>query len=191
MRVLVRLIAVLLLLAAGSGLYWVDTLRRAAPEDDPTAETPHEPVYYFTDFTLRRFEHSGPPTTVLAGARMTQFADDDTSLVERPDFDYRPADAPPWAVTAARARVGPDGERVELIEEVVLRQRPPRQPPITVRTSRMTVRTDRGRADTDRRVDAVSPGWRVRATGMTAWFERDLLELHNDVDGRYDPQAAR
>lgn len=193
MRILTRVIAIALVLAAGSGLYWVDTLRRAEPE--PQAETdgttPHEPDAYFVDFTLRHFETAGTPTYRLAGERMTRFADDRTAVVELPDLDYHPVDAAPWRATAARARTDRGSERVDLIDDVVLRQLPADEPPMTIRTSRLTVLTETGRADTDRPITAEGREWRIDATGMTAWFDRDVVELHHEVNGRYEPQATR
>lgn len=191
MRVLTRIIVIVLILAAGSGLYWVDTLRRAGPEPEAEGAAPHEPDAYFVDFTMRRFENAGPPTYRLAGQRMTRFADDRTALIERPDLDYRPVDGAPWRATAARAKADPDGERVDLIKDVVLRQLPEGEPPMSIRTSRLTVFTEAGRADTDRPITAVGREWRIDATGMTAWLDRDVVELHHEVNGRYEPQTTR
>ncbi len=191
MRILTRVIVIALILAAGSGLYWVDTLRRAGPEPVADDTTPHEPDAYFVDFTLRRFENTGEPTYRLAGERMTRFADDRTAVVERPDLDYRPMDAAPWRATAARATTDPDSERVDLMDDVVLRQLPADGPPMSIRTSRLTVLTQAGRAETDRPITAEGGEWRIDATGMTAWFDRDRVELHHEVNGRYEPQTTR
>jgi len=190
-RALTRIIVIALILAAGTGLYWVDTLRRAGPEPAADAKTPHEPDAYFVDFTLRRFENAGIRTYRLAGERMTRFADDRSTLIERPDLDYRPVEAAPWQATAARAKTEPDSDRVELIDDVVLRQIPENEPPMTIRTSRLTVLTEAGRADTDRPITAESRAWEIDATGMTAWFDRDRVELHHEVNGRYEPQSTR
>ncbi|MDZ7787152.1 MAG: LPS export ABC transporter periplasmic protein LptC [Halofilum sp. (in: g-proteobacteria)] len=191
MRILTRIIVIVLVLAAASGLYWVDTLRRAGPAREQAGATPHEPDAYFVDFTMRRFEQAGAPTWRLDGERMTRFADDRTALIERPDLDYRPVDAAPWRATAARAKTDPDGDRVDLINEVVLRQLPTDAAPMTIRTSRLTVLTGAGRADTDRPITAEGREWRIDATGMTAWFDRDVVELHHEVNGRYEPQTTR
>lgn len=191
MRALTRLIAIALLLAVGSGLYWVDTLRRGELSPDAGEGTPHEPDAYFVDFTLRRFERAGTPAYVLSGHRMMRFADDETAVVQRPELDYRPVEGAPWHATAARGRTDPDAGRVELVNDVVLRQMPANEPPMTIHTSRLTILTAAGRAETDRPITAEGPAWRIAATGMTAWLERDLVELHHEVDGRYDPQATR
>lgn len=191
MRALTHVIVIVLILAAGSGLYWVDTLRRTGPEPRTEGPVPHEPDAYFVDFTVRQFENSGVPTYRLTGERMTRFADDRTALIERPDLDYRPVDAAPWRATAARAKTSPDSERVDLINDVVLRQLPEDEPPMTIRTSRLTVLTGAGRADTDRPITAEGREWRIDATGMTAWFDRDVVELHQKVNGRYEPQTTR
>ena len=191
MRILTRIFVIVLVLAAASGLYWVDTLRRTGPVREQADATPHEPDAYFVDFTMRHFEQAGAPTYRLDGERMTRFADDRTAVVERPDLDYRPVDGAPWRATAARAKTNPDGDRVDLINEVVLRQLPTDAAPMTIRTSRLTVLTGAGRADTDRPITAEGGEWRIDATGMTAWFDRDVVELHQEVNGRYEPQTTR
>lgn len=191
MRAASRIIVLALILAAGSGLYWVDTLRRTGPEMATDVATPHEPDAYFVDFTVRRFETAGTRTYRLAGERMTRFADNRSTLIERPDLVYRPLDAARWRATAARAKTAPDSERIDLINDVVLRQLPGDSPPMTIRTSRLTVLTAVGRADTDRPVTAVGRAWRINATGMTAWLDRGRVELHHEVNGHYDPQTQR
>ena len=191
MHILARVIVIALVLAAGSGLYWVDTLRRAGPQPEAKGASPHEPDAYFVDFTMRRFEQAGAPTWRLDGKRMTRFADDRTALIERPDLDYRPVGGAPWRATAAQAKSDRGGERVDLIDEVVLRQLPTDAAPMTVRTSRLTVLTGAGRADTDRPITAEGRAWRIDATGMTAWLDRDVVELHHEVNGRYEPQTTR
>lgn len=191
MRSLNLVIVIALIIAAGSGLYWVDTLRPTGPGPEADRTTPHEPDTYFVDFTLRHFENAGAPTYRLAGQRMTRFADDRSAVVKAPDLDYRPVDAAPWRATAARARTDPASDRVDLIEAVVLRQLPPDEPPMTIRTSRLTVLTEAGRADTDRPIAAEGDAWRLDATGMTAWLDRGVVELHHEVNGRYEPQTTR
>lgn len=191
MRIVTRLIALGLLLAAVSGLYWVDTLRRATPERTQAAPTAREPDYYFTGFWVRSFERPGAPAYVLRGERMTHYADDDTATLVAPTLDYLAGDGAPWRVTARRGRTGPGGERVKLIREVVIDRADEASSPMTLRTSRMTVHTRAGRAESDRPVTATGAGWRTRGTGMTALFERDLVELHAEVTTRYEPTRAR
>lgn len=191
MRILARLIVLGLLLAAVSGLYWVDTLRRAAPDASQPAPAGREPDYYFTDFDLHSFERPGAPTYVLQGERMTHYADNDTATLIAPALDYRASAGALWHATAERGRIGPGGDRVELIREVVIDRSAEASSPLVFRTSRLTVFTAAGRAETDRPVTGTGRGWRTRGTGMTAWFERDLVELHAEVTTHYEPADAR
>ena len=191
MRILARLIALALLLAAVSGLYWVDTLRRTTPETAEPAPAAREPDYYFTGFELRSFERAGAPTYSLQGERMTHYDDDDTATIAAPVLDYRAPEGALWHVTAERGHVGPGGDRVDLVREVVVDRSAEASSPMEFRTSRLTVLTAAGRAETDRPVTGTAPTWRTRGTGMTAWFDRDLVELHSEVTTRYEPADAR
>lgn len=192
MRLLARLGVLALIIAAASALWWLDTLR--APEEE-VAEAPpearHEPDHYFDDFRLRAHEGTGPPRYVLDGRRLVRYADDGSGEVSAPRLHYTPAGAPPWNVTGARGTLAPDGDRVDIEDDVVMTRVPGERGPVTIRTDRMTVFTGAGRAHTDRHVTVDGTGWRVTAIGMTTLFEPDLIELHRDVHGRYDPDHAR
>ena len=190
MRTIARLIALGLLLAAASGLYWVDTLRRGTPERPTAASGEREPEAYFTGFTLREHDQVGEAGYTLRGRRLTRF-DDGTSGIAQPDLEYRAVDGPPWLVTARSGRIAADGDRIDLVHDVVIDRAPGASSPVTLRTQRLVVFAEAGRAETDQRVDAEGPGWRTRGTGMTAWLEQDRVELHAEVASRYDPTRAR
>jgi len=192
MRLLAQLGILALVVAATSALWWLDALRPAAgpPEASPRAR--HEPDYYFDGFRLRAFDAPGAPRYDLHGQRLIHYADDASAEVIGPRLRYDRPDAPPWYVESATGTLSPGGDRVELVDDVVMR-RPPAPPegPVTVRTDRVTVFADAGRAETERPVTVTGPGWNVAAIGMTTWFESGLIKLHRDVRGRYDPTRAQ
>lgn len=190
MRLLGRLGILALVIAAASAFWWLDTLRQP-PEQPAPPEERHEPDYYMNDFRLRAYEGAGAPRYVLDGERLAHFADDGSAQVTQPRLRYTTAETEaPWHVRGQRGILRPGGDVVDLEHDVVLHREPARRPPITLRTTRMTVFTEAGRAETDQPVTIVSPGRRVRAIGMTAYFGPDQIELHQDVRGRYDPAIA-
>lgn len=191
MRILARLGLIALVIAAASALWWLDTLREREPEPVVDPEARHEPDYYFDEFRLRAHERTGPPRYVLEGERLVHFADDGTAEVTQPRLTYGVGEASPWRVTGRRGVLGPDGDVVDLYQDVVMQREPGDRPPVTLRTSHATVYTAAGRAETERPVTVVSPGWRVRAIGMTARFNAGLIELHQEARGRYDPTITR
>lgn len=191
MRILGRLGILVLVVAAASAMWWLETLREAPEEQPAPPEARHEPDYYMNDFRLRAYEGAGAPRYVLHGERLTHYADDGSAEVTEPRLRYATAEAgAPWHVRGRRGILRPGGDVVDLERDVVLHREPDQRPPITLRTTRMTVFTDAGRAETDRPVTVVSPGQRVDAIGMTAYFGPELIELHQDVRGRYDPAIA-
>lgn len=191
MRLLARLGVLALIIAAASALWWLDTLR--APDEAPRApaEARHDPDHYFDGFQLRAHEGAGPPRYVLDGRRLVRYADDGSGEVSAPRLRYTPAGAPPWNVTGERGTLAPDGDRVDIEGNVVMTRMPGERDAVTIRTDRMTVFTEAGRAHTDRPVTVDGAGWRAAAIGMTTLFGPDLIELHRDVRGRYDPGHAR
>lgn len=191
MRTLARLLVVALVIAAGSGLYWVDRLRQPRERAAVDADARHEPDYYFAEFELRQFDTPGAPRYVLTGPRLDHFADDGSAEVAKPELFYTNGDAAPWTAVARRGHVSPGGDRVDLQDDIVLEQRPATGDVLTVRTSRLSVFTEAGRAESERRVTATSLGQQLSGVGMTAWFEPGRVALHTDVSGHYDPKLAR
>lgn len=189
MRILARLGVTVLVIAAASAIWWLDALRERQPAPTAKPKERHEPDYYFEDFALRAHQTEGEPRYVLHGERLVHFADDDTSEVTEPRLRYDRPEDDPWHVSGRRGVVNPRGDVVDLYEDVVMENRGGQQP-MRLHTSRMTVYTEAGRAQTDRPVTMTSPGSRVDAVGMTAWFESDLVELHEDVRGRHDPRST-
>lgn len=190
MRILGRLVLIVLVVAAASAMWWLDALRERQPvrQADPAAR--HEPDYYFNDFRMRAHERSGPPRYVIEGDRLVHYADDGTAEMTEPRLFYRGEGNPPWRVRSRRGILSPDGDRVDLREDVRMQRQGNERPPLTLRTAQMTVFTEAGRAETDRPVTIVSPGRRIDAIGMTARFESGLIEFHREVRGRYDPAIA-
>lgn len=190
MRLLGRLGILVLVIAAASAFWWLDTLRQP-PERPAPAEARHEPDYYMNDFRLRAYDGEGTPRYVLDGERLAHFADDGSAEVTQPRLRYATAEPEaPWHVRGRRGILRPGGDVVDLEQDVVLHREPPERPPVTLRTTRMTVFTEAGRAETERPVTIVSPGQRVTAVGMTAYFGPGQIELHQDARGRYDPSIA-
>lgn len=190
MRLLGRLGILALVIAAASAFWWLETLRQP-PERPAQTEERHEPDYYMNDFRLRAYKGSGAPRYVLDGERLARFADDGSAEVTQPRLRYATAQGKaPWHVRGRRGILRPGGDVVDLERDVVLHREPAQRAPITLRTTRMTIFTEAGRAETDRPVTVVSPGQRVEAIGMTAYFGPELIELHQDVRGRYDPAIA-
>lgn len=187
MRLLARLGVLGLIIAAASALWWLDALRQ--PEERPAVppRARHEPDHYFTGFQLRAHEGAGPPRYVLDGRRLVRYADDGSGEVSAPRLRYTPAGAASWNVSGERGTLAPDGERVDIAGDVVMTRLPGARNAVTIRSTRMSVFTAAGRAHTDRPVTVEGSGWRVAAVGMTTLFGPDVIELHRDVRGRYEP----
>jgi LPS export ABC transporter protein LptC len=191
MRLLSRALLAVLVVVAVVAMWWLDWLREPDPGREAEAGPRHEPSHYFEGFRLAAHDGPGGPTYVLDGERLVRYADDGTAEVAEPRLRHRgTAGGPPWHARGRRGEVGPDGDRVDLEGEVMLRREPGDRAGLVVETSRMTVFTDAGRAQTDRAVTAHRPGLRIDAVGMTALFREDRIRLHAEVRGRHEPALA-
>lgn len=191
MRVLAPLAAALLAVTALVGLWWLETLRDQSATTATTGTANEDALAsYFEAFTMRDYSSTREMTHILRGERLSQFARDDTAEIEQPRLSYRPANAPPWRGRAARGELGPDGQRIELRDNVVLVRHGASRPRLRLETHSLTIFRSAGRAETSAPVRARSPGWVTTAVGMEAYFDRGRVELASDVWSRYEPEGV-
>jgi len=188
MRVLARAFVVLLVVAALSALWWLETLRRQEPARVTADEGARVASSYFEDFRMRDHRGEGPALHVVHGQRLRHF-DDDTATIRQPRIDYAPPGAPPWHARAERGELERGGDRVDLIDDVVLIRRGDDADPLRLETTVLTIRPSAGEAETTKPVRIRGAGWRSTAVGMHALFDAGLVELHSDVWGRYEPST--
>ncbi len=190
MRFLARAFAVVLVVAALSALWWLETWRRQEPATTPAAGEARVASAYFTDFRLRDHRGEGAARHVVRGERLRHFADEDAAAIRAPRIDYSPTGGPPWRARAARGELERGRDRVELIEDVVLTRTGGASGPLRLETTTLTIRPSAGRAETRAPVRIRGSTWRSTAVGMRADFNAGSVELLSDVWGRYEPAGA-
>ncbi|MFW5439424.1 MAG: LPS export ABC transporter periplasmic protein LptC, partial [Methylophilaceae bacterium] len=80
----------------------------------------HDPDYTMDNFVTTQTDASGKLRYVLAAAKMVHYPDDDTTVLEQPKFTQYATDKPYTKIEGQRANVSPDGEEIEIFDDVVV-----------------------------------------------------------------------
>jgi lipopolysaccharide export system protein LptC len=184
LRTFLPLIIIALVFAAIG--YW-----NISPErflDQPQAESPPPSVDFFIENARsRQFQADGSLRYELVSQRLEHMQDTDISLVSQPDLlIHRANNEQPWRVRSLRGEVGPQGNQVELIDEVRIEQTtlPDRFSRLT--TSRLTVFPEREYAETAQPVRIENADGVTTATGMQAHIREGRVLLLSNVRGQHD-----
>ena len=177
------LLVALLLIAIG---YW-----NIRPESfmQETPETPGEqsPIdFYVVNSRTVQYQPDGKRSYELSAKKVEHIKASDVSLLTRPDLrSYRGTELP-WHVTSERGEVGPQGEEVELIDNVKIERNDAKGRPTIITTSRVTVLPDKEYAETRQPVRIVAANGVTTATGMKAYLDEGRMLLLSNVRGQHE-----
>lgn len=179
----ILLLIALLLVAAG---YW--NIRPESFMQQPaTASTEELPIdFYVINSRTVQYQADGKRKYELNAEKMEHLKVSDISLLTRPDLhSYRGTELP-WHITSERGEVGPEGEEVELIDNVRIERTDAEGRPTILTTSRMTVLPDKDYAETRQPVRIVAANGVTTATGMKAYLNEGRMLLLSNVRGQHE-----
>lgn len=183
LRTFLPLIIIALVFAAIG--YW-----NISPErflDQPQAEAPPPSVDFFIENARsRQFQADGSLRHELVAERMEHMQDTDTSLLYHPDLLIHRGAEQPWRVRSLRGEVGPQGDEVELIDEVRIEQIISADRFSRLTTSRLTVFPEREYAETAQPVRIENADSVSTATGMQAYIKEGRVVLLSNVRGQHE-----
>lgn len=120
----------------------------------------------------------------------TEQIDDGSVALDGVRIVYTAGESVPWTLRANRGRIPPDGNMLELVDDVVAVTREGNGEPATIRTEYLRLEPDAYIAYTDRKVTIDYSGSRLFAVGMRAYLKEDRLQLLSNVNGKFLPQPA-
>jgi len=179
----ILLLIALFLVAIG---YW--NIRPESFMQEPTAATGEEsPIdFYVTNSRTVQYQPDGKRNYELSAEKVEHVKSSDVSLLTRPDLhSYRGTELP-WHVTSERGEVGPQGEEVELIDNVRIERNDAKGRPTVITTSRMTVLPEKDYAETRQPVRIVAANGVTTATGMKAYLNEGRMLLLSNVRGQHE-----
>ncbi len=179
----VLLLVALLLVAIG---YW--NIRPESFMQEPPASQGEESSidFYVINSRTVQYQPDGKRNYELSADKVEHIKASDVSLLTRPDLHaYRGTDLP-WHVTSERGEVGPQGEQVELIDNVKVQRQDAKGRPTEITSSRMTVFPEKDYAETRQPVRIVAANGVTTATGMKAYLDEGRMLLLSKVRGQHE-----
>jgi len=148
----------------------------------------HDPDYMMNDFVTTQTNRVGKLSYILAAKKMVHYPDDDTTELEQPNFTQYSADKPYTKVKGVRANVSPDGEEIEVLDDVVVvRQAFEGKGEMEVLTDKLTIFPNQDIAKTDSPVVIKqAPKTVIHATGMIYDKKKKRMQLLKRVKAYYE-----
>ncbi len=148
----------------------------------------HDPDYMMENFVTTQTDATGKLRYVLAANKMVHYPDNDTTLLEQPKFTQFATDKPYTKIKGKNANVSPDGEEIEITDDVVVvREAFGEKGEMTVLTDKLTVFPNQELAKTDRPVVIKqAPKTVIHATGMVYDKKKKTMRLLNRVNAHYE-----
>ncbi|CAD5106790.1 LPS export ABC transporter periplasmic protein LptC [Zestomonas carbonaria] len=170
----------LLLAALG---YW-----NIAPESDqaPLAETENAVDFYVSNARTVQYQPDGKLQYEMTGAKAEHFKSSEVTLVTDPDLHLYRGTEYPWHVRSKQAEVSPDGQRVELIDDVRIARTDAKNRPTVITSSRMTVFPEEEYAQTEQAVRIEAANGVTTANGMKAYLKDSRIHLLSTVRGQHE-----
>ncbi len=153
----------------------------------------HDPDYMMENFVTTQTDTTGKLRYILAANKMVHYPDDDTTVLEQPKFTQFATDKPYTKIKGKSANVSPNGEEIEIIDDVVvLREAFGEKGEMTVLTDRLTVFPEQDLAKTDRPVVIKqAPKTVIHATGMIYDKKKKTMRLLNRVKAHYEKPKSK
>lgn len=168
--------------------YWLNHLASQPLPAHDTASR-HDPELIIDNLVATAFDRDGTLRYTLLAAQMRHYADDETTELIAPRFQYRAATAPAINVEAMRGFISARGEHVHLFDHVRLtRAATGTAPALVLTTSYLQITPQAEQMRTDRPVKLVQGTATVRANALFLDGKTRRLELKGNVKGVYEPR---
>ena len=177
--------------------YWLVRHTPVPLQPETARAVRHVPDYFMRDFSLRVYSTSGRLESELLGERAEHFPDTDALHVYVPRIRKVDDLGRLSQATALQAITTPDGERVELVGQVVLKRdagvdaKGQRFPAMELRSEYLLFDLNTQKLKTDKPVQLHRGSDRFSADALDYDHDRGLLQLTGRVRGRLDSRPEK
>lgn len=145
-----------------------------------------EPDGFIVNGHYVSYDDKGRPEVRFSSPRIEQFDSSGLATMVAPEAElYGEPESRPWTVSADNGSLLRNENLLYLTGNVHMVQSSGDRN-ITLTTQTLTLDNDTGTAYTDAPVEITDATGTTRATGMTAWLNKRVLELNSQVEGRYE-----
>lgn len=177
-------LAILLVLAALS--FWIERMVQVSAGATPAAQS--DPEGIMENFEAMRTDPAGRPQYRLSAKRLRHYTGSRLTELESPRFAHLDPQAGEVIAVAGRATVSPDGNEVDLRDDVeIVRAARAGQSAMHLRTARLLVFPERDLLRTPGPVDLRDATLTLRAGAMEYDAGQRTIKLTGRVQARYIP----
>lgn len=160
----------------------------ATPIDATTLRGEAEPDSFVTGGQFLSFGKSGQLMSRFESQRVEQFESEKLTRMQNPSaVVYGKNGETSWQAQADEGRFLQAEEIAHLTGNVLVTRETVDQPPLTLSTDKLTLNNSDRTIYTDTGVEISDALGITRAKGMKAWIDDRILELNDQVEGRYEP----
>lgn len=180
-------IGCLIVVGAASTLWFLN--QRTHYTEAPTTATTNTPSVSFNGIQMIINSAEGAPQYKLSSPKYWLYHDEKRSEFELPDITIYRNNGSKIFAKALKGQTHDDNEVITLIGNVRIYQPKSGSEPhlLQIMTEKLTILPKQQRATTDSPVTAIRGPQMVTALGMTLDIDTQVLHLHSNVEGRYDP----
>lgn len=172
----------LLLVAAG---YW--NINPDSFSSSPRQSGPDNPIdFYAVNAHSVQYLPDGKVQSDMTSDRLEHVQSTDVTLLTEPRMNLFRGTEFPWKVRSARGEVGPDGDEVELIDQVRVERTDDKGRATILTTSRLTVFPQKEYAQTQQAVRIDAANGVTTAQGMKAYLNDGRMLLQSNVRGQHE-----
>lgn len=180
-----RAISLIVISALALLSWWFQDIWKETPIIQPKKEE-HFPDYFMENFTLTNMDANGHPSYILRAAKMLHYADDNSSELERPRFQFLSKKGD-WTITAEQALILENKKQIQLKTNVQLsRNASAQQTPLIIDTEFLSINTETEIAETRHPAQVSSKGLSMKTKGLMYDNRKGILKLVSEVKGVYE-----
>lgn len=154
-----------------------------------TTTTPDTPSVSFNNIEMIINSANGKPQYKLYAPKYWLYDSEKRSEFESPDIEIYRNNGSKVFAKSSKGNTRDDNKIITLIGDVEIKQPKSLNDPylLEVFTDKLTIYPKKQRATTDSVVTAKRGNQNLQATGMTLDLDTQIVHLHNNVTGHYDP----
>ena len=144
--------------------------------------------FYMTGSHTVQLNDEGLLHYEFVAERIDHVQETDISLMTRPDLLLHRGTEYPWHISGLRGEAGPDGNEIQLFDQVRVERTDARGRPFLLTTEHLTYLPDTDHAFTGLPVRIDSAQGVTTAKGMNAYLKQGTVQLLSTVRGRYESE---
>ena len=184
-----KLVWICCLIVVGAVLALLISNKDTKEKESVTVQNSNAPTVSFNDVNMIINSPQGVPQYKLSAPKYWLYHDEQRSEFQHPEITIYNDDGTEINASSLKGETSEDNDVITLLGNVVINQPQSNKNsnPLKLTTDKITLYPEKHQAYTKSLVTAVRGKQKVTATGMTINLNTQILFLHSNVIGRYEP----